>query len=149
MKRPFSIWLLVITLIVLALGGLSGAYGFLSDPSGSGMGMSEQLERLPVPDYTLPGVFLLVVMFIFPLLLAYGHLARPRWKFLDPLVTWSQQHWAWGGSLALGLGLVVWLVIQAFFIGFSAPIQWFTAFLAASILVNTLVPPTRKYCRRA
>jgi hypothetical protein len=79
----------------------------------------------------------------------YGLLLRRRWIFLDPLVSWSGQQWAWEGSLGLGLVLVVWLVIQAFFIGFSAPIQWFTAVLAASILVNTLAPPTRAYCRRA
>ena len=48
MRRPVSVWLLVVTFIVLALGGLSGAYGFLSDPSGTGMGMSQELEQLPV-----------------------------------------------------------------------------------------------------
>ena len=149
MRYPVSVWLLVATLIVLALGGLAGAYGFLSDPSGSGMGMSDQLERLPVPDYTLPGIFLLVVMCIFPLLLVYGLLFRPRWRSLDPLVVWSNEHWAWVGSLVLGLGLALWLAIQALYIGFSAPIQWFTAFLCLSILVTTLVAPTRKYYRRA
>ena len=148
MRRPVSIWLLVATLVVLALGGLAGAYGFLSDPSGLGMGMADQLERLPVPDYTLPGIFLLLVMCIFPLVLVYGLLVRPRWKLLDPLVVWSNEHWAWVGSLVLGLGLALWLAIQAFFIGFSAPIQWFTAFLGLSILVTTLVSPTREYYRR-
>ena len=147
MGRPVSVWLLVVTLIVLALGGLSGAYGFLSDPSGTSMGMSQELERLPVPDFTLPGIFLLVVMFIFPLVLVYGLLVRRRWKSLDPLVVWSNEHWAWVGSLVLGLGLALWLAIQAFFIGFSAPIQWFTAFLSLSILITTLVAPTRKYYR--
>ena len=148
MRRPVSIWLLVAALVVLALGGLAGAYGFLSDPLGSGMGMADQLERLPVPDYTLPGIFLLVVMCIFPLVLVYGLLVRPRWKSLDPLVVWSNEHWAWVGSLVLALGLALWLAIQAFFIGFSAPIQWFTAFLGLSILVTTLVSPTREYYRR-
>jgi hypothetical protein len=149
MRHPVSVWLLVVTLIVLALGGLAGAFGFLSDPSGTGMGMSVQLERLPVPDYTLPGIFLLVVMCIFPLLLVYGLLVRSRWKLLDPVVVWSNQHWAWVGSLVLGLGVALWLAIQALYIGFSAPIQWFTAFLGLSILVTTLVTPTRKHYRWA
>jgi hypothetical protein len=141
------VWLLVVTLVILALGGLAGAYGFLSDPSGSGMGMADQLQRLPVPDYTLPGIFLLVVMCILPLLIVYGLLARPRWGFIDPFVLWSNQHWAWLGSLTLGIGLALWLAIQAYFIGFAAPSQWFTALLGLSILVTSLVAPTRRYYR--
>jgi hypothetical protein len=148
MRVPVSLWLLVATLVVLALGGLTGAYGFLSDPSGSGMGMADHLERLPVSDYTLPGIFLLLVMCICPLVLVYGLIVRPRWRTIDPLVAWSNKHWAWLGSLFQGLGLALWLAIQAFLIGFSAPIQWFTAFLAMSILITTLVSPTRDYYRR-
>ena len=40
MHRPASVWYLTVVLIVLAFGGLAGAYGFLSDPSGVGMGMA-------------------------------------------------------------------------------------------------------------
>ena len=149
MRRPISVWLLIVTLFVLALGGLSGAYGFLSDPTGEGMGMAGQLEQLPVRDYTLPGLFLLLAMCFIPLVLIYGLITRRRWQFLEPLQDWSKSHWAWAGSLGLGLGLALWLAIQAMYIGFSAPIQWFTAFLDASILVTTLVAPTRRYYRLA
>jgi hypothetical protein len=147
MKRPLSIWLLVITLAVLALGGLSGAWGFLSDPSGKGMGMSDQLGQLPIHDYTLPGI-LLLAMFIFPLVLIYGLLARPQWRFLDLLLAWTGGHWPWAGSLGLGIALAIWLAIQAAYIGFAAPIQWFTAFLDFSILLTTLVSSTRKYYQK-
>lgn len=149
MRRPLSVWFLVGTLLVLALGGLVGAYGFLSDPSGAGMGMAAQLERLPVPDYTLPGLFLLGGMCAFPLLLVHGLLVRPRWAWLDACRGRSGAHWAWVGSLGLGVLLALWLATQAVFIGFSAPIQWFTALLDLSILVNTLLPPTREHYRGA
>ena len=148
MRRPASVWYLAVVLIVLALGGLAGAYGFLSDPSGVGMGMADQLDRLPIPDFTLPGIFLFVAMFLFPLFLVYGLLARPEWRMAATLEAWAKAHWAWVGSLLLGTGLALWLIIQAFYIGFSWPIQWFTAFLDASILVSTLVAPTRDYFRK-
>jgi hypothetical protein len=148
-RRPVSTWLLIASLIVLALGGLAGAYGFLSDPTGSGMGMTAQLERLPVSDFVLPGVFLLLAMFLLPLVLVFGLLTRRAFGRLEPLAAWSDEHWAWVGSLALGLGLALWLMIQAFLIGFSAPIQWFTALLDVTILVTTLVKPTRSYYLRA
>lgn len=144
MKRPIAYWVLLALLIVLALGGLSGAYGFLSDPSGVGIGMAEQLSQLPLVDYTVPGVLLLVLMFAGPLFLVFGLLRSPRWPWADRLFAWSGHHWAWTGSLILGVGLVLWLSIQAWYIGFNAPIQWFTATLTAAILAFTLMPSVRR-----
>lgn len=83
MHRPASVWYLAVSLIVLALGGLAGAYGFLSDPSG--VGMADQLDRLPILDFTLSGIFLFVAMFLFPLFLVYGLLARPEWRMAATL----------------------------------------------------------------
>lgn len=144
MKRPLALWVLLVLLIVLALGGLSEAYGFLSDPSGVGIGMAEQLAQLPVPDYTVPGWLLLILMFAGPLFLVFGLWTAPHWNWADRLFRWSGHHWAWTGSLILAIGLVLWLTIQAWYIGFSAPIQWFTAALTTGILLFTLVPSVRR-----
>lgn len=148
MKHPVSVWFLVIVLLVLALGGLSGACGFLSDPTGAGMGMADVLGQLPIPDFTLPGIFLLLVMCLFPGFLIYGLLARPKWKVFDSLEKTFKMHWALSGALALGLILAVWLVVQAFLIGFSAPVQWLTAGLDLCLLVTGSVSPTRTYFAR-
>lgn len=145
MERPFAVWLLVLVLVVLALGGLSGAWGFLSDPSGVVMGMDSVLDKLPVSDYTLPGILLLLLMFITPLVIVYGLLRKPAWTWTAPIVGWSGAHWSWAGSLILGLGLALWLAIQAVLIGFTSPNQWFTATLDAAILLLTLVPAVRRY----
>lgn len=145
MKRPLNLWLLVLVLSILSLSGLVGALGFLSDPSGVRMGMSAELTRLPVPDYTLPGLFLLLGMGVLPLLLLYGLIAQPEWATLQKLTPWSGTHWAWGGTLLLGLMLALWLAVQAVLIGFSAPVQWFTAGLAALLLLTTLAPSTRAF----
>lgn len=144
MPRPLSLWLLIAALVVLTLGGFAGAAGFLADPTGQLMGMDEVLRQLPVPSYTLPGLFLLVIMGLYPLLLVYGLLARPRWAWADPLVRWSGAHWSWAGTLALGLGLALWLALQAAWIGFAAPVQWFTALLDLALLSLTLSPSLRR-----
>jgi preprotein translocase subunit SecG len=149
MKPPFILWLLIVFLVILAFGGLAGAYGFLSDPSGEFMGMAAQLPQLHIPNYILPGLFLLVAMFLAPLVLTYGLLARPHWAWAGPLVRWSGAHWAWAGSLVLGLGLALWLVIQAALIGFAWPIQWLTAFIDFVILATTLAPPVRSFYRNS
>ncbi len=144
-KPPFTLWLLLFFLFLLALGGLFGAVNFLSDPSGAALGMSSELARLPVSDYRLPGLFLLIVMCIYPLFLSYGMLRQPHWGLGARLTAWSKSYWAWAGTLILGIVLALWLGLQAVYIGFGAPSQWFTAFLDVMILLLTLLPPVRKF----
>ena len=144
MKRPFTFWILIFFVGAIALGGLSGAYGFLSDPSGVGIGMDNLISKLPFSNFTVYGVLLLVLMFGAPVVIIYGLLARPAWAWTDPFIGWTGQHWAWVGAMILGIGLAVWLVIQAILIGFAAPIQWFTAFLDIGVLATALLPGVRR-----
>jgi hypothetical protein len=144
MRRPFTLWLLVVSLLFLALGGLVGGIGMLIDPSGRSLGMDDILPLLPVPDYTLPGLFLLLVMGLMPLLLSYGLLARPDWAWARALSRRSGHHWAWIGTLALGLLLAVWLVVQGLLIGFRWPIQYVTAVNGIVIIVLALAPRVRR-----
>jgi hypothetical protein len=145
MKRPFALWLLLFSLIFLALGGLYGGIAMLTDPSGNLLQMAEILPLLPVPDYTLPGLFLLLVMGVAPLFLTYALLARPAWKWADAISRWNNHHWAWTGTVALGVVLALWLVVEGFMIGFEWPIQYVTAVNGILILLFALVPSVRKY----
>jgi hypothetical protein len=76
------------------------------------MGVDILLPLLPVPDFVLPGLFLLLVMGLAPLILAFGLLARPNWPWADALARWSGHYWAWTGTLALGIVLLNWLAVQ-------------------------------------
>lgn len=149
MRRPVPVWLLMGSLLLLAVGGFIGAAGFLSDPTGKAMGMDHLLQRLPLRDYTLPGLFLLVVMGLLPLWVVYGLWTRRCVRPLDPLDAWAKHHWAWGAAGVIGVVLVLWLVAQALMIGFAAPIQWFTAVLDAFILATTFAPATRTFYAHA
>jgi hypothetical protein len=146
--RPIALWFLLSFLLLLGIGGIYGGIVFLIDPTGKLMGLPpEFLPRLPVPDYTLPGFFLLTIMGIAPIILLYGMLARPRWNWTRPLVHWSGRHWSWAGTLYLGIGLAFWLVLEGLLIGFSAPMQFVTAFIGIAILLLVLTPPVRRYYR--
>ena len=148
MKRPFTIWVLVFWLVFLAFGGFYGGITMLLDPSGKKIGMDEVLPLLPVNDYTIVGVFLVVVMGLIPLFLDFGTIARPDWKWARIFSFGSSKHWAWVGALVLGIGLGVWLIIQGLMIGFRWPIQYVTAANALFILIFTLSPPVQKYLTR-
>ncbi|GBD93076.1 hypothetical protein BMS3Abin05_00659 [bacterium BMS3Abin05] len=117
----------------------------LTDPTGGSLQMTEILPLLPVPDYTLAGLFLLSLMGPVPLFLIYALSARPNWTWAETLSRRSGQYRAWTGTLALGVLLAVWLVVQGLLIGFKWPIQYVTAVNGFLIILLALVPGTRRF----
>ena len=92
MRRPFIVWLLIITLLLLALGGLYGCITMLADPSGSSLDLDGVVDQLPVSDYVLPGLLLGTAFGLTPILLAYALIMRPKWSFFDRLFRWSKHY---------------------------------------------------------
>lgn len=144
MGRRLALGALVVSLLFLAFGGLYGGLSMLRDPSGASLGMDVVLPQLPVPSFALPGVFLVTVMGLLPIVLAFGLVARPTWRWASALARWSGHHWAWTGSLALGLVLGTWLALQSWMIGFAWPIQFVTAGNAVAIVALALLPIVRR-----
>ena len=142
MKRPFTLWLLVIVLISLSLGGFSGGVPMLMDPvSGGYLDFEELLPLLPVPNLILPGIFLIVYMGLIPLLLCYGLIAKPNW--FDFLFKWSGHHWAWTGTVIFAIGVGFWLGYEGLLVGWW-PITTVTAVQGGLILLIALIPNLRK-----
>lgn len=144
MGRRLALWALVVSVLVLAFGGLYGGLSMLRDPSGASLGMDAVLPRIPVPNYVVPGLFLVVVMGLMPLGLAYGLLARPNSPWAAAVARLSGHHWAWTGALLLGIVLVLWLAVQAWLIGFTWPIQFLTAGNGVAIVVLASLPAVRR-----
>ena len=148
MKRPFMLWPLILVLIFLAMGGFSGGIPMLSDPANGGyLQFGEMLPELPVSNFILPGLFLLVVMGIFPLLLAYALIAHPAWSWMDRLFQWSKHYWAWTGTLILVGIIAIWLVYEGWLIGWF-PITVITAVLGLLLLLFSMLPSMRKFYGR-
>lgn len=145
MKKPYSLWILIFFLVFLALGGFVGTYYFLTDPSGASIGMEKELTLLPVPDYTLPGIFLLLVMTLTPLFLTFGLIAKPNIPSPQTLLRFAPYHWSWTGTILLGIVLMLWLAVEAYFIGITAPIQYITAINGLLILVLPFLPAIKNY----
>lgn len=79
------------------------------------------MPQLLIPDYTLPGLFLLVIMGLTPLGLIHG-----LWRGNRAPHVYGYP-WVWIGTLALCAMLAVWLLAQAALTGFQRPIQYITA----------------------
>ena len=144
-KRPVMLWPLVIILILLSMGGFSGGIPMLADPeSGGYLEFADLLPSLPVPNLILPGLFLLIVMGLGPLLLAFALVARPNWVWMDKLFIWSKHYWAWTATLVLVAIIAIWLVYEGWLVGWF-PITYITGGLGLLILLFNLLPSVRKF----
>lgn len=145
MRRPFMVWPLTSVLLFLALGGFSGGIPMLSDPINGGyLQFGELLPLLPVPNLILPGLFLLVVMGLFPLVLTYALIARPNWRWVGRVFQWSKHYWAWTATIILVVIIAFWLVYEGWLIGWFG-ITYVTGILGVLILFFVSLPSIRKF----
>ncbi|MGY2002662.1 hypothetical protein [Blastococcus sp. SYSU DS1024] len=113
----------MLLLVVLIVGGWVGGISFLTDPSGSGLGMTtDQLPPWPLlDDYTVPGLLLLLSFGLLPVLavvlLARGHVAGFR------------------AAAGVGLLLVIWMLAQFAAIGILLPGMQFGFLAVGGVLV--------------
>jgi hypothetical protein len=104
--------LLFLTVLAQALSGLAGGFGLMVDPSGQTVGLpAAWLEGSPFRNYFIPGLILFTVLGVFPLVVVWG--------------LWKHRRWAHAGSLLVGLGLVIWILVEICVVGYQAepPLQ--------------------------
>jgi hypothetical protein len=115
----------MLLLLVLLVGGWVGGISFLTDPSGSGLGMTtDQLPQWPLlDDYAVPGLLLVLGFGVLPL----------------PAVVLLARRRAVGFHAAAGVGLllVAWMLAQLAAIGVLFPSMQF-GFLTLGALLITL-----------
>jgi uncharacterized BrkB/YihY/UPF0761 family membrane protein len=131
-SRSPALWLLLAALLFQGVSGVAGGIGLVGDPSGGALHLpASLLEGTPFGDYRIPGLVLLVVLGIFPLVVV----AR----------LWREKSWAWFGALLTGAALVVWIAVQVMMIGYASepPLQLIYGVLGIAILVLALRPEVR------
>ena len=122
---------LIVLLLLLGLGGIGGGIPMLLDPSGASMGLPPGLlDSLPINNFILPGLFLIVVMGFIPFVFAYG--------------LWKHERWAWLGTLGQGVLLVLWICFQFILWGEPIAIQYIYLGWGIVLLVLGWLPGTRR-----
>ena len=108
-----------------------GGIPMLIDPSGASIGLpGELLDDVPIDTFILPGLFLIVVMGIAPFVISFG--------------MWKRKRWAWRGTLAQGIVLVLWICFQIILWGEPIAIQYIYLVWGILLLVLGWLPGTRK-----
>jgi hypothetical protein len=130
-RRPTALWMLRGALGFVSVSALFGGAMLLADPSGSGLEMPvTYLRGTPFEDYRVPGAILFCVLGIGPMAALYGIRSRRRW--------------AWWGSVAAGVALLMWLAVQVALIGYRSFLQPFYGAVGFFILFTTFHSSVRQ-----
>jgi hypothetical protein len=147
-SRPVSLYFLTACLVFLIAGGWAGGLNFIFDPSGASLAMDpDAIKNLPVPDYFLPGIFLLVMYGLAPIPVLIALWTRPKFARLKALSRRFNEHWSWLLVLSLCLVLLVWLGLEVVLLGYIAPIQGTLIVFSLIFLGVILLPSIRHYYR--
>lgn len=105
--------LLIALLLFLSFGALFGGWSLITQPDGSGLGMpSSWLAGSPFADYRIPGIILFTLFGLAPLVVVYGLIRRPSWRWADALLQPLHMHWSLAAALLIGVAQMIWIVVQ-------------------------------------
>lgn len=134
--RPTSIRVLTGVLAFQGISAVGGGVAFLADTSGAVAGMTTQvLARTPFTTYLWPGLLLALGLGVPPLVTAVGVHRRGRIRVAAPLERATGHHWSWVGSIAIGMALMLWIVVQVLLIDERSVLQP-TMFLLGACLAG-------------
>ncbi len=147
--RPAALYGLIGVLLFVSLGAFYGGYSLVSDPSGSQMGIRlEWLWRTGFSDYFVPGLILLIVLGVLPLIAVFLLWFKPEWRLMYGLENLFHIHWVWGLAFGIGLAQMVWIAYQ---VATMSLLFWLqpTMFAVGLLIVGLcLLPSLRRYYAR-
>jgi len=130
--RTIAVWILLALLVVQAIGAIGGGGVLVISPDGDLMQMPvSQLEGSPFDSFLVPGLILLIVLGILPLVAAIG--------------VWFGQTWAWWLAGVVGCGLVIWITVEMMIIDYHWLMPTYGA-MGLAIILAALPRSVRRYC---
>jgi hypothetical protein len=124
----------MILMLFQGLSGILGGIGLIGDPSGRSLQIPlEWLEGSPFNNYMIPGIILLLILGLYPLIVFYGLLKR--------------QSWSWFGALITSVALIIWIAVEILIIGYQPqpPLQLIYGAVGFIMLVLVLMPSVQMY----
>ncbi|MGX1829075.1 hypothetical protein ACWIE6_12520 [Paenibacillus taichungensis] len=148
MKRecvPERSWALIMMQGFLAIGAIIGGGALIIDPSGDLVKMPDSLlEHSPFGSFLIPGIILLLVLGVMPMIIAISLLRRTHWEIGEKLNLYSNQYWGWTFSLYTGFALIIWIMIQVYWIQHVSVIHLVYFAWGVGIQIVTLLPDVQR-----
>ena len=123
-KKTFSIYFLIFIMALQSLSGLLGGVSLIIDPTGNMIDLpSSWLAGSMFQNYLIPGIILLVVLGILPLITLIG------------LVNGTKRSLTY--ARLVGYALVIWIAVEIFIIGYKPepPLQMIYGIVGIIILL--------------
>jgi len=134
-------WLLILMHGILGLGAIVGGVILIMDPSGSMVNLPESLlEHSPFASFLFPGIILLLVLGVMPIMIAISLIRYVHWGLGERLNLYSDRYWAWTFSLYTGFALIIWIMVQVYWIQDVSLIHLVYFAWGVGIQVVTLLP---------
>jgi hypothetical protein len=145
MKRPIEIVILYLLLVFLAVGAVYGGGSLIISPDGSLLQMDRDwLELIPFPSFLIPGIFLITLLGIFPLVALSGLLYRKKNRFLNRINIYPAKYWGWSYTLYTGIISIAWIVIQQLLAGYFI-LQPIIAAVGLLMIILSLAPRVQRF----
>jgi hypothetical protein len=143
-SRSLALWALIILQCLLGLGAaLSGGLLILG-PDGHLMQMPlSMLSRTPFSNFLVPAILLFTFIGLYPLAVAYCLFTQPGCSWPDRVNPFKTLHWAWAGSLAAGVAVLVWIGVQMVLLQAVAFLHILYIGWGLAIIILTLQPTVR------
>ncbi|MFS0871896.1 hypothetical protein [Paenibacillus xylanilyticus] len=143
------LWMLIILQGFLGIGAIVGGGVLIIDPSGNLINLPNSLlEHSPFGNFLIPGIILLLVLGIMPIVVAISLIAHSHWGVGEKLNLYPDRYWAWTFSLYTGFALHIWIMVQVYWIQIVSVIHLLYFSWALAIQVVTLLPGVqRRYSR--
>jgi hypothetical protein len=130
-RRPAAVWALLVLLVVQGVSGLGGGLSLAIAPDGSIMRMpTSLLDGSPFPDFLIPGLILLLVLGVLPLVAVWG--------------LWLGRRWAWYAAFVVGCGLMIWILVELTIVPYDI-LQPIFGGIGMAIFIVSLLRPVRRF----
>jgi hypothetical protein len=132
-SKSYSFYILTILIGFQGISGLFGGLALVIDPTGELLRMPiSMLEGSPFDNFLVPGIILLMILGIFPMVVFYG--------------LWKRLNWAWTGALIVSVALIIWIGIEIWMVGYhpEPPLQFIYGMLGLILLILVMLPSVRK-----
>jgi len=147
--RPLPVYVLQALLFFQAANAIAGGGALVVDPSGTLLKMPlEMLRYSPFHDFLIPGLVLLIVLGIIPLITFFGLVRRPVFVLAQRINIDRNQHWSHTFSFYTGVTLILWIDFQVMFLQNVHMLHLIFSLLGVAIVIVSQMPGVREYYRK-
>jgi hypothetical protein len=148
LTRPGLCRILFLLQILLGVGAVGGGAILVAAPDGHLIRMPlRMLKYSPFPNFLIPGMILGIFLGIYPLAVAYSLWKRPAWHWPDMINPFKRTHWSWAGSLAAGVIVVIWIVVEVIMLRSVGFLHVLYFVWGMALIFLTLTPGVRRHYR--